>query len=139
MACYVKGHSGKHVMSTTEPEAHNVMHCHQMRTEPQPQVMCIDNNIVEFRHAVLEMSLQTHTHTDTDCLHAVADGKQHIQIFSFCLTGLFFWSYFKLFYLHCFDAVGWVAGRASSLKKLSGGLLAWLSVWSKVQTCIWPS
>jgi len=65
MACYVKGHSGKHVMSTTEPEAHNVMHCHQMRTEPQPQVMCIDNNIVEFRHAVLEMSLQTDTHTHT--------------------------------------------------------------------------
>jgi len=24
-------------------------------------------------------------------------------------------------------------------KKLSGELLAWLSVWSKVQTCIWPS
>jgi len=24
-------------------------------------------------------------------------------------------------------------------KKLSGGSLAWLSVWSKVQTCIWPS
>ena len=24
-------------------------------------------------------------------------------------------------------------------KKLSGGLRAWLSVWSKVQTCIWPS
>jgi len=24
-------------------------------------------------------------------------------------------------------------------KKLSGGMLAWLSVWSKVQTCIWPS
>ena len=24
-------------------------------------------------------------------------------------------------------------------KKLSGGVLAWLSVWSKVQTCIWPS
>jgi len=23
-------------------------------------------------------------------------------------------------------------------KKLTGGLLAWLSVWSKVQTCIWP-
>jgi len=23
-------------------------------------------------------------------------------------------------------------------KKLSGGVLAWLSVWSKVQTCIWP-
>jgi len=24
-------------------------------------------------------------------------------------------------------------------KKLSGGVLAWLSVWCKVQTCIWPS
>ena len=24
-------------------------------------------------------------------------------------------------------------------KKLSGGVLSWLSVWSKVQTCIWPS
>jgi len=24
-------------------------------------------------------------------------------------------------------------------KKVSGGVLAWLSVWSKVQTCIWPS
>ena len=38
--------------------------------------------------------------------------------------------------LQCFDAVGWVAGRAS---ELSGGVLAWLSVWSKVQTCICPS
>ena len=25
------------------------------------------------------------------------------------------------------------------VKKLSGGLLTWLSVWSEVQTCIWPS
>jgi len=24
-------------------------------------------------------------------------------------------------------------------KKLSGGVLAWLSVWSEVQNCIWPS
>jgi len=36
--------------------------------------------------------------------------------------------------LQCFDAVGWAAGRASGLqKKLSGGVLAWLSVWSEVQ------
>jgi len=26
-----------------------------------------------------------------------------------------------------------------SCKKLSGVVLAWLSVWSEVQTCIWPS
>jgi len=24
-------------------------------------------------------------------------------------------------------------------KKLSGWVLAWLSIWSEVQTCIWPS
>jgi len=33
--------------------------------------------------------------------------------------------------LQCFDAVGWAAGRA--------WVLAWLSVWSEMQTCIWPS
>ena len=44
-----------------------------------------------------------------------------------------------LWSLQCFDTVGWAAGWASACKKLSGGVLAWLSVWSKVQTCIWPS
>ena len=24
-------------------------------------------------------------------------------------------------------------------KKLSGGVMAWLSVWSEMQTCTWPS
>jgi len=38
--------------------------------------------------------------------------------------------------LQCFDTVGWAAGRASGL---SGGVLAWLFVWSDVQICIWPS
>ena len=35
-----------------------------------------------------------------------------------------------------------LAGRQEehpACNKLSGGVLAWLSVWSKVQTCIWPS
>jgi len=38
------------------------------------------------------------------------------------------------FCLQCFDAVGWAAGRAGHLacKKVSGGVLAWLSVWSEV-------
>jgi len=40
----------------------------------------------------------------------------------------------------CFDADGQAAGRASGLqKKMSGVVLAWLSVWSEVQTCIWLS
>ena len=34
--------------------------------------------------------------------------------------------------------VGWQEGHPAC-KKLSGGVLAWLSVWSEVQTCIWPS
>ena len=42
----------------------------------------------------------------------------------------------------CFSAltllVGWQKGHPA-YKKLSGGVLAWLSVWSEVQTCIWPS
>ena len=29
--------------------------------------------------------------------------------------------------------------RHPACKKQSGGVLAWLSVWSEVQTCIWPS
>jgi len=37
---------------------------------------------------------------------------------------------------HC-----WLGGRKGirPVKKLSGGVLVWLSVWSEVQTCIWPS
>jgi len=34
--------------------------------------------------------------------------------------------------------VGWQEGHPAC-KKLSGVVLVWLSVWSKVQTCIWPS
>ena len=35
----------------------------------------------------------------------------------------------------------WLGGRKGirSVKKLSGGVLAWLSDWSEVQTCKWPS
>jgi len=34
--------------------------------------------------------------------------------------------------------VGWQEGHPAC-KKQSGGVLAWLSVWSEVQSCIWPS
>ena len=33
--------------------------------------------------------------------------------------------------------VEWQEGHPAC-KKLSGEVLAWLSVWSEVQTCIWP-
>jgi len=37
---------------------------------------------------------------------------------------------------HC-----WLGGRKSirPVKNLSSGVLAWLPVWSEMQTCIWPS
>ena len=40
------------------------------------------------------------------------------------------------------DALTLLVGRQErhpACKKLSGAVLAWLSVWSEVQTCIWPS
>jgi len=41
-----------------------------------------------------------------------------------------------------FSAFTLLVGRQEghpACKKLSGGVLAWLSVWSEMQTCIWPS
>jgi len=41
-----------------------------------------------------------------------------------------------------FSALTLLVGRQEehlACKKLSGEVLAWLSVWSEVQTCIWPS
>jgi len=46
---------------------------------------------------------------------------------------------FNLLSIFRSDAVGWAAGRASGCKKLSGVVLAWLSAWSEMQICIWPS
>jgi len=49
---------------------------------------------------------------------------------------------FRLFSFKAFSALTLLVGRQEghlACKKLSGGMLAWLSVWSEVQTCIWPS
>jgi len=46
------------------------------------------------------------------------------------------------FNARAFSALTLLVGRQEghpACKKQSGGLLAWLSVWSEVQTCIWPS
>jgi len=44
--------------------------------------------------------------------------------------------------IFAFGALTLLVGRQEghpACKKLSSGVLAWLSVWSEVQTCIWPS
>jgi len=43
---------------------------------------------------------------------------------------------------YAFSALTLLVGRQEghpACKKQSGGVLAWLSVWNKVQTCTWPS
>ena len=52
---------------------------------------------------------------------------------------------FRTNLLYCYSAfgaftllVGWHEGHPAC-KNLCGVVLAWLSVWSEVQTCIWPS
>ena len=49
----------------------------------------------------------------------------------------------RLHIMHCaFNALTLLVGRQEghpACKQLSGGVLAWLSVWSEVQTFIWPS
>ena len=45
-------------------------------------------------------------------------------------------------YVNSFSALTLLVGRQEghlACKKPSGGVLAWLSVWSEVQTCIRPS
>jgi len=44
--------------------------------------------------------------------------------------------------VRAFSTLTLLVGRQEghpACKKLSGGVLAWLSVWSELQTCIWPS
>jgi len=48
----------------------------------------------------------------------------------------------SLLYLFAFSALTLLVGRQEghpACKNLSGGVLPWFSVWSEVQTCIWPS
>ena len=50
--------------------------------------------------------------------------------------------YWVLGLLGAFNALTLLVGRQEghpACKKLSGGMLAWLSAWSEVQTCIWSS
>jgi len=71
-----------------------------------------------------------------------------LPVFFCCLNNCcrLFWTLYNFalpFYLHCaFSVLTVLVGRQEGhpvCKKTSGGVLAWLSVWSKMQACIWPS
>ena len=58
-------------------------------------------------------------------------------MFSFCSTVIY-----CVFNACAFSALALLVGQQEghpACKNLSGWVLAWLSVWSEVQTCIWPS
>ena len=63
-----------------------------------------------------------------------------------CAISTYLW-YIKLVHIYCTSRLAFIAltllvGQQEghpACKKLSGGVMAWLSVWSEVQTCIWPS
>ena len=58
------------------------------------------------------------------------------------LGPLILFSLFLISFLSAFSALTLLVGRQEghpACKKQSGGVLAWLSVWSEVQTCIWLS
>jgi len=90
-------------------------------------------------------SLQTDNHTNTSPLNFAGrmlflTTNQQCQSTE-CTSSA---ALLKLFYRHYamtnpFSAlmllVGWQEGHPAC-KKLSGGVLAWLSVWSEMQTCI---
>ena len=65
-------------------------------------------------------------------------------IFYSLVGGCVLYRMFSVFFtLHfAFSALTLLVGLQEghpACKKQSGGVLAWLSVWSEVQTCIWPS
>jgi len=64
---------------------------------------------------------------------------EHWFIYCYCLSLIL---YCVEWLIYAFSAltllVGWQEGHPAC-EKLSGGVLAWLSVWSEMQTCIWPS
>jgi len=60
------------------------------------------------------------------------------------LTGMaqFTFTFISALFCFAFSALMLLVGRQEghpACKKQSGGVLVWLSVWSKVHTCIWPS
>ena len=63
-------------------------------------------------------------------------GKYPNILCNIIITNYYYMAHVPSVLGHC-----WLGSRKGirPVKNLSGGVLAWLSVWSDVQTCIWPS
>ena len=87
--------------------------------------------MLSLRNIIVDSALLGHIATDSpDCLPI-------LLIISVVYFLVFLFSHFC-----ALSALTLLVGRQEghpACKNLSGRVLAWLSVWSEVQTCIWPS
>jgi len=113
-----------------------------------PQVITGGNYDVDLEiFAPSQRSLYKDTKKQYDSFTWTTDVEGEYQ---FCFSNEFSTFTHKLVYFDfqviyqyiAFSALTLLVGRQKghpACKKLSGGVLAWLSVWSEVQTCTWPS
>jgi len=79
-------------------------------------------------------------HVSTVCAYRIQHTHTHARLMALCYSIRH--SALLLLLLVAFSALTLLVGRQEghpACTELSGGVLAWLSVWSEVQTCIWPS
>jgi len=72
-------------------------------------------------------------------LLAVTSPQIQLLLTIVCIYKLYLLAYLLS---NAFSALTLLVGQQEghpACKKLSGGVLAWLSLWSELQTCIWPS
>ena len=76
------------------------------------------------------------------CLYVCPSHHSHAAAASLLLSAMPAGDIIRQRQPRAFSALTLLVGRQEghpACKKLSGGVLAWLSVWIEVQTCIWPS
>jgi len=74
---------------------------------------------------------------DHEIRRAIVAGKRSLFLIGYYFSGPLFY-----YFSGAFSALTLLVGRQEghpACKKLSGEVLAWLSVWSEVLTCTWPS
>ena len=80
-----------------------------------------------------------HVGSKNVCFDLWVDSKAVVTFCCVLLCSFCVYCAFSVF--NAFSALTLLVGRQEghpACRKLSGGVLAWLSVWSEMQTCIWP-
>ena len=89
---------------------------------------------VKLNQLVLE-NVHIITGSPTKRVQAISQSQTFQRVFTYKMAAK---NAFSAYAFSALMLLGLVAGRVS-VKKLSSGVMAWLSVWSEVHTCIWPS